>query len=99
MGEKVWKPDPSATLVRRLGVSPREPGSGGRGGTAATTGGKNGCPDIWVLSNGDVAVIGRDLTDAYRSRLPADVSVAQGERLVVLPGAMVSAAKSDIPDA
>ncbi|MFE0028484.1 hypothetical protein [Amycolatopsis sp. NPDC059021] len=99
MGEKVWKPDPSATLVRRLGVSPREPGSGGSGGTTATTGSKGGCPDIWALSNGDVAVIGRDLTDHYRSSLPADVSVGRDERLVILPGAMVSAAKWDIPDA
>lgn len=98
MGEKVWQPDPSASMSRRLGMSPSDPGSGGDGATA-TTSAKTGCPDIWELSNGDVAIIGRDLTDAYRSRLPDDVSVAANERLIVLPGAMVAAAKADLPDA
>lgn len=98
MGEQVWQPDPTATMTRRLGMAPSEPGSGG-GNRTATTVGKNGCPDIWALSNGDVAVIGRDLTEEYRSRLPADVSVGDNERLVVLPGAMVAAAKANMPDA
>ncbi|HEY2698657.1 MAG TPA: hypothetical protein VGJ45_24580 [Pseudonocardiaceae bacterium] len=67
-------------MTRRLGMSPSDPGSGGDGATA-TTSSKTGCPDIWQLSNGDVAIIGRDLTEAYRSRLPDDVSVAANERL------------------
>jgi hypothetical protein len=98
MVEKVWQPDPSATMTRRLGMSPRDPGSGGDGATATTTS-KHSCPDIWELSNGDVAVIGRDLTEAYRSRLPEDVRVGPNERLVVLPGAMVAAAEVVVPDA
>jgi hypothetical protein len=98
MSDDVWQPDPTATLTRRLGISPKEPGSGGNGGSASTTA-KKGCPDIWQLSNGDVAVIGRDLTDAYLSRLPDDVNIDEDERLVVLPGEMVIAAKADIPDA
>jgi hypothetical protein len=56
------------------------------------------CPDIWELDNGDVAVIGRDLTHNYAGRLPNDVQVGQDERLVIIPGIMLSAAKGDIPD-
>ncbi|WP_010695598.1 hypothetical protein [Saccharopolyspora spinosa] len=56
------------------------------------------CPDIWELDNGDVAVIGRDLTDSYRSRLPAGVTVDADERLVIIPRATIVAAKLDIPD-
>lgn len=98
MATKDWQADPSATLTRRLGISPKEPGSG-RNGDAASTTTKVGCPDIWELSNGDIAVIGRDLTDVYRSQLPPDVSVGDDERLVILPGPMLTAAKTDIPDA
>jgi hypothetical protein len=56
------------------------------------------CPDIWQLENGDIAVIGRDLTDNYRSRLPPEVSVGTDEKLVIIPRAMMIAAKKDIPD-
>lgn len=85
-----WDADPSAQLVRRLGKSPSEPGN---------TNDDDGCPDIWQLTNGDIAVIGRDLTNAYRSRLPEGARIAADERLVVIPGNTLSAAKSDIPDA
>jgi hypothetical protein len=57
------------------------------------------CPDIWQLSNGDIAVIGRDLTASYGLRLPDGVRLSADERLVVIPGNMLSAAKADIPDA
>jgi hypothetical protein len=85
-----WKPDSTADFRRRLGRSAAELGESG----ATTT-----CPDIWELSNGDVAVIGRDLTDAYTGRLPDDVSVGVDERIVVIPRSMVVAAKPDMPDA
>lgn len=90
MTNRGWEADPSADLSRRLGNSAEEDG---------ITGGKQGCPDIWELSNGDIAVIGRDLTESYVSRLPVDVSIRGDERLVVLPRSMVIAAKKDIPDA
>ena len=44
-------------------------------------------------------MIGRDLTAHYRSRLPSEVNLGPDERLVVIPGNMLSAAKADIPDA
>jgi hypothetical protein len=85
-----WEADASAWFIRRLGKSAEELG----GST-----GKTGCPDIWQLDNGDIAVIGRDLTESYAGRLPAGVAVAENERLVIIPGTMLSAAKPDIPDA
>ncbi|MFE3457007.1 hypothetical protein ACFXKD_05625 [Nocardiopsis aegyptia] len=85
-----WEADPSATMIRRLGKSPEELGN-----TDKVT----GCPDVWELSNGDIAVIGRDLTDSYRERLPEGASLAADERLVVLPRNTAVAAKADLPDA
>jgi hypothetical protein len=86
---RVWEADPSALFTRRLGKSAAELG---------TTDNKDGCPDIWELDNGDIAVIGRDLTAAYESRLPPDATIASGERLVVIPGSTLRAAKPDIGD-
>ncbi|WP_420162173.1 hypothetical protein [Nocardiopsis sp. CNT-189] len=62
------------------------------------TGGKDDCPDIWRLTNGDIAVIGRDLTSDYESRLPEGVHISAGERLVVIPGSTLASAKKDIAD-
>ncbi|MFC9736589.1 hypothetical protein ACFVKC_01570 [Streptomyces noursei] len=87
---RAWEADLSALFVKRLGKSAEELGN---------SQGREQCPDIWQLSNGDVAVIGRDLTDDYASRLPVGVSLAADERLVVIPGNMLIAAKPDIPDA
>ncbi|SDM95679.1 hypothetical protein [Actinacidiphila guanduensis] len=85
-----WEADPSASFARRLGKSSHELGQ---------TSGDASCPDVWELDNGDVAVIGTDLTAAYEGRLPDGVSVDPGERLVVIPRATITAAKADIPDA
>jgi hypothetical protein len=85
-----WEADPSASISRRLGKSPVELGN---------TDKISGCPDILELDNGDIAVIGRDLTESYQSRLPSDVKVAADERLVIIPRNVLIAAKSDIPDA
>ncbi|WP_435178815.1 hypothetical protein [Actinacidiphila sp. bgisy145] len=87
---RTWEADPSATFVRRLGKSAAELGHSKD---------EEECPDIWQLSNGDIAVVGRDLTSHYRQRLPGGVNLGPDERLVVIPGDMLSAAKADIPDA
>lgn len=86
---RLWEADPQASFKRRLGKSALELGSTSEDPT---------CPDIWELDNGDVAVIGRDLTDHYTSDLPEGVNVGSDERLVVIPGRMLRAAKADIPD-
>jgi hypothetical protein len=87
-----WEADPGAAFSRRLGRHPAKL-------AGPPTDGKQGCPDIWELSNGDVAVIGRDLTESYVDRLPEGVTVVSDERLVVIPRATIVAAKKDIPDA
>jgi hypothetical protein len=56
MMPRVWEADPKAVFRRRLGKSALELGGTNDDPT---------CPDIWELDNGDVAVIGRDLTDIY----------------------------------
>ncbi|MER7184906.1 hypothetical protein ABT404_36490 [Streptomyces hyaluromycini] len=98
MGTNVWQPDPQAPFARRLGIAPTDPGSG-READETGSGGESGCPELWELANGDVAVIGRDLTENYAGKLPHGVSVSEGERLVVIPRGMARAAKADIPDA
>jgi hypothetical protein len=90
MVRRPWEADPSASLSRRLGKSAAELGQ---------TSGGSSCPDIWELDNGDIAIVGRDLTAAYAGRLPDDMTVAPDERLVVIPRAMLVAAKPDMPDA
>lgn len=85
-----WEVDYTARFKRRLGKSATELDDTKQGKT---------CPDIWELTNGDIAVIGRDVTDAFGDRLPPDVTVGLDERLVVIPRNMVVAAKSDLPDA
>ncbi|MDQ2587318.1 hypothetical protein CKY47_25700 [Saccharothrix yanglingensis] len=86
---RAWEADPVAQFKKRLGKSPLQLGVTDEDPT---------CPDVWELTNGDVAVIGRDLTDDYAARLPDGVHIGADERLVVIPGVMLRAAKADIPD-
>ncbi|WP_017592546.1 hypothetical protein [Nocardiopsis potens] len=87
---RLWEADPESEFNRRIGRSPIELG--------VTKAGPQ-CPDIWELDNGDFAVIGRDLTRAYRGRLPSEVSIGDDESLVVIPRIMLTEAKREIPDA
>ncbi len=89
MGGK-WDANPAANFLRRLGKSAHELG---------TTGGDASCPELWELDNGDVAVIGTELTRAYTGRLPSGVTVDPGESIVVIPRSTIVSAKADIPDA
>jgi hypothetical protein len=84
-----WEANADASFARRWGKSPAE---------LEITDNTPTCPDLWELDNGDLAVIGRDLTDAYRNRLPAGVTIGQDERLVIIPRKMLIMAKADIPD-
>ncbi|MGW3105766.1 hypothetical protein [Streptomyces sp. NPDC001100] len=76
-------------IVRRVGASPRERGSA----TGQT------CPDIFELSDGDFAVIGREATAELDSELPPDAARADYERIVVISRETLLRAKQDIPDA
>lgn len=75
--------------MRRVGASPQERGSG----TGQT------CPDIFELSDGSFAVIGREATDELDRELPPDAARADYERIVVITRETLVRAKSDIPDA
>lgn len=86
---RIWEADPAASFKRRLGKTAVELDKSSNNPT---------CPEIWELDNGDVAVIGRDLTVNYAPSLPAGVSVGEDERLVIIPGIMLRAAKADISD-
>lgn len=85
-----WEADHDAEFHHRLGKTAAEIGD-----SRTTT----DCPEIWELDNGDIAVIGRDATDAYAGRLPPGVRIGPDERLVIISGRMLSAAKPDIRDA
>ena len=85
-----WKADSSSGFARRIGKSAHELGQ---------TGNDASCPDIWELSNGDIAVIGTQLRSEYLERLPDGVTIDEHESLVVIPRSMLIAAKADIPDA
>lgn len=87
--DRRWEADSTAKISRRLGKSAAELGF---------TKDTKSCPDLLELDSGDVAIIGRDMTDAYRDKLPDDASVGSDERIVVIPGAMLRAAKPDIRD-
>jgi hypothetical protein len=76
-------------IVRRVGASPRERGS---------VSGQS-CPDIFELSNGDFAVIGREATTELDPELPSDAARADYERIVVITRETLVRAKRDIPDA
>src|ERR1700722_4328421 len=85
-----WDADPAAGFACRLGKSAHELG---------TTAGEASCPEMWELDNGDIAIIGTELTSAYRDRLPPGVSIDAGEGLVVIPRSTLVSAREAIPDA
>lgn len=88
--DRKWNADPAAGFRRRLGVTAHELG---------VTTGQASCPEIWELDNGDIAIIGTELTIDYMERLPHGVRIDPGEKLVVIPRSMMISAKPDIPDA
>jgi hypothetical protein len=75
-------------IIRRLGVPPRERGSG----TNCT------CPDVFELADGRFAVIGTDATAELAGRLPFDAALADYERIVIVDRITMVKAKPDIPD-
>lgn len=78
------------TFVRRLGLDPHANG--------AKSVGCRGCPDIWELASGDFAIIGIDVTDMARGKLPPTAGCGPDERIVLIPRKLLVGAKSDIPD-
>lgn len=77
-------------FLRRIGPDPH---ANGRQTIALCN-----CPDIWELANGDFAVIGIDITDAARRKLPPTAGCGPDERVVLIPRNLLVEAKSDIPN-
>lgn len=76
------------SFLRRLGPDPHANG--------IRSAALNGCPDLWELNTGDIAVIGIDITNESLDRLPPSAGCGPDERIVRVPRAVVLAAKSDI---
>jgi hypothetical protein len=77
-------------FIRRIGPDPHANG--------AMTIALRGCPDIWELANGDFAVIGIDITDAAKPKLPPSAGCGPDECIVRIPRELLVAAKRDIPN-
>jgi hypothetical protein len=68
---------------RRLGPSPKQ---------LNLSGGGRSCPDILELDDGDIAVIGLDITAESLAHLPTDAGCDHGERVVRIPRKTILAA-------
>lgn len=77
-------------FLRRLGPDPHADG--------ARTAAASGCPDIFELTTGEFAIIGRDITPASAPHLPPSASCGPDERIVAIPRKTLVEAKPDIPD-
>ena len=62
--------------MRRLGSDPR---------TLDVSLSNTTCPEIWEAENGDIVVVGTDITEVQREELPSDLKVAPYERMIVIP--------------
>lgn len=77
-------------FIRRLGPDPHANG--------AQTVALNGCPDIFELESGDFAIIGIDITEAAKLKLPPTAGCGPDERIVFIPRKTLVLAKADIPE-
>ena len=77
-------------FLRRIGPDPHAGG--------VRTIALHGCPDIWELADGDFAVIGIDITDAFKAKLPPTAGCGPDERIVRIPRNLLVDAKPDIPN-
>jgi len=76
-------------FLRRLGPDPHANG--------ARTVGCRGCPDIFELESGDFAIIGIDITEAAKSKLPPTAGCGPDERIIRIPRNLLVDARPDIP--
>ncbi|WP_405930785.1 hypothetical protein [Streptomyces sp. NBC_00827] len=76
------------SIARRVGLPPCR-----RGSLSGAT-----CPDIFELTDGTFAVIGRDETDRLEPLLPPGRVRSADERIVVVDRQTMTCAKDDIPD-
>jgi hypothetical protein len=77
-------------FLRRIGPDPHAGG--------AQTIALRGCPDMFELESGDFAIIGLDITETAKPKLPPSAGCGPDERIVRIPRNLLVNAKSDIPD-
>jgi hypothetical protein len=77
-------------FYRRLGPDPHAAG--------AQTPALEGCPDIFELTTGNFAFIGRDITAEASKQLPPSANCGPDERIVEIPRRTLVLAKADIPE-
>lgn len=56
------------------------------------------CPDIFELASGDFAVIGIDITNDAKAKLPPTAGCGPDERIVFIPRNLLVDAKKDIAE-
>lgn len=76
-------------FLRRLGPDPH---AGGQKSSSAA-----GCPDIFELESGDFAIIGIDITEHAKPKLPESAGCGSDERIVLVPRKTLIGARPDIP--
>ncbi len=57
----------------------------------------NGCPDLWELENGDLAVMGIRKTSKLIGLLPESAGCGPDEEIVLVPREVLINAGKDIP--
>lgn len=77
-------------ILRRLGPDPHA------GGEKSAAG--SGCPDLFELTTGDFAIIGIDITEQTKPKLPTSAGCGSDERIVLVPRKTLIGAKADIPE-
>lgn len=78
------------SFLRRLGPDPH---ANGRKTIALEN-----CPDMFELESGDFAIIGIDITDVAKAKLPPSAGCGPDERIVFIPRHLLIEAKADIPN-
>ena len=73
---------------KRLGPNPHEGGG--------QTGAASGCPDLWELESGDIAIIGIRKTTLLKQNLPESAGCGIDEEIVVIPREVLIKARNDI---
>lgn len=65
---------------------------------ASACGALDNCPLVAEdMDSGDFLVVGEDMTEALKEKLPSDIGVAPHERIVRIPRSILIAARRDIP--
>jgi hypothetical protein len=78
-------------FARRIGPDPHAEGAKSIGGS--------GCPDILELETGDFAIIGMNITEQGKPKLPASASCGPDESIVLIPRKLLVDARAHIPPA